>query len=333
MDTLALNMRCSYLPSLFSLRMSEVLMTRLTLKLFVVLVVLGGLNVAPESSQAAVLDYAGTHFDIGGTFFPGGAPPYVVVPWRSEISAKPMDIDGNNVYGSAGYALFATQFNWPNQGCCGSSVPVDSATYPNLIDLPSFISDSQFLVSNKVGGWGYALIDDPTLVNGYRDYNWGDTQDPPVDPPNSQSPYVKMGIIEGIDTLGNNPRDVPAGRWAFEIGANPPLIIRVGVMNDGLDAGQWTANEVLLAEFDGTDFSNAVSSGTVARNRYVDIHFFDIVGAQEGDQFAVLARASGDGWGGISGVTFDYIPEPSSTALVLIGMLATGSFWRTSARS
>src|SRR5690606_4911181 len=128
---------------------------------------------------------------------------------------KSHDIDGDNVYGSAGYALFATEFNWPSVSCCGASVAFDSATYPNLVELPSFIANTTNLTTNKVGGWNYALIDDPELVNGIRDYNWGDTQDPPVDPPHTQSPYVKMGIISGADIYGNSPADGPAGRWAF----------------------------------------------------------------------------------------------------------------------
>ena len=58
--------------------------------------------------------------------------------------------------------------------------PFASATHPNLVNLPSFVASSQALVSNKVGGWAYALVDDPTLVNGYRDYNWGMTQIAPA---------------------------------------------------------------------------------------------------------------------------------------------------------
>jgi len=273
-------------------------------------------------SQAASLSYVGSDFDIGGTFFPGGSAPYTVVPWRSETSSKAFDVDGNDVYGSAGYAMFATQFNWPNQGCCGASVAFDSATYPNLIELPSFVAGSQNLTTNKVGGWNYALVDDPELVNGFRDYNWGDNLSPPVDPPNSQSPYVKIGTVAGSDIYGNDPLSTPAGRWAFEIGPNPPEKIRVGIMTDGLDANHWAADEVLLAELEGSSFSNSVTSGSIDRNRFVDIHTFDIVDAQEGDQFAVLASAAPGGNGSISGVTFDYIPEPSGLILSLMGMFS-----------
>lgn len=292
-------------------------------------VVWGAAVLAAVDTRAAALTFAGSDSDIGGTFFPGGSAPYVVVPWRSEGIAKTRDLDGNNVYGSEGYAMFATQFNWPNQGCCGSAVPFASATYPNMISLPSYVAASQNLTANKVGGWNYALIDDPTLVNGYRDYNWGDSQVPPVNPPNSQSPYVKMGILDGNDIFGNNPKTsaIGAGRWAFSVGAGVPNRFRIGVMTDGLDAPDWAATEVLLHQVDANNaIIGTATTGTVTRNRFVDIHTFDIVGAQPGDTFAIFAKgpaAPFQGNGAISGVTFDGVPEPASAALVS-SLLAIG---------
>lgn len=278
------------------------------------------------TSAAGALSYPGSHYDMVN-LFPGGAPPYVVSPWRSEILVKPLDIDGNDVFGSDGYALFATQFNWPNQDCCGSVQGVNSATYPNLIDLPDYVSSSLFLVNNKVGGWNYALVDDPTLVNGYRDYNWGDTQVPPVSPLNSQSPYVKMGNIEGNDILGNDAKSGPngAGRWGFTLGSDVPSTIRVSVMSDGYDDIAWTATEVKLARVDNLGaILDIIGSGTLTRNRMVDMHTFDIVGGLPGENYAIFAKAtaSGLGQGAIAGVAFDSIPEPTSSALL---MAAAGS--------
>jgi hypothetical protein len=284
--------------------------------------------ICATGSYAASLTYVGSDFDIGGTFFSGGSPPYVVAPWRSNSTPKNFDIDGNNVYGSAGYAMFGTEFSYPTfPGCCGSSVPFASATHPNLVNLPSFVASSQALVSNKVGGWAYALVDDPTLVNGYRDYNWGLTQSPPRPGPD-QSPYVKIGILDGNDIYGNDPKTavLGAGRWAFTIGANPPSRFRVGVMTDGLDGNQWAATTVTLAQVQGTSILSSIGTGTLTRNRFIDIHTFDIVGAQAGDQFAFFAKASADGTGAISAITFDVVPEPSS--MILVGLsLVSGCGW------
>ena len=302
------------------------------------------LGLGSESAQAAALGYVGTQYDIGGTFFAGGGPAnnhsYTVVPWRTD-TPKTYDIDGNNVYGSDGYAMFGTEFQYPEAyPCCGSAVAPTSATHPNLISLPSYISGSQFLVdanNSKVGGWGYALVDDPRLVNGYRDYNWGDTQSPPANPLHSQSPYVKIGILEGTDMFGNSPRTsaVGAGRWAFTVGANPPARIRVGVMSDGLDANQWTSSEVLLHQVSGLSILNTATTGTIpigtsspnytpGINRFVDIHTFDIVGAQAGDTFAIFSKAFSNGQGGISAVTFDAVPEPTSALVAAIALAIGG---------
>ena len=284
--------------------------------------------VAAGRVEAVSYSYVGTDYDIGGTFYPGGTAPYVVAPWRSSDAAKAFDIDGNDVYGTAGYAMFATQFNYPNAGCCGSSVPFASATYPNLVSTPNWIAGTQNLTTNKVGGWGYALADDPTLTNGPRNYNWGQSLAPPV---NGQVPYVKIGILDGNDIFGNNPQSTPAGRWAFTVGANAPAVIRVGVMTDGLDATQWAASEVVLAEVSGSPTPSvvgSVSSGTVTRDRFIDIHTFDIVGAQPGDSFAIMARAASGGFGAISAVTFDVIPEPASIGIALTALGALVGFRR-----
>lgn len=274
------------------------------------------------TAAAATLGFVGSDSDIGGTFFPGAGPgdtgagpAYVVAPWRSSGVVKPLDVDGDNVYGTDGYAMFATQFQYPNAYAGGgASVAFDSATYPNRISLPSYVSGSQSLVANKVGGWGYALVDPPS-VTGAPDFNWGQTQTPPS---TNQREYVKIGILDGNDTMGNNPRTAPlgAGRWAFEVGAGAPSTFRVGVMTDGLDGTNWAATEVVLAQLSGNAVIGSATSGTLTRNRFIDIHSFDITGAQPGDTFAILAKASNDGFGAISAVTFDAIPEPATAGLL-----------------
>jgi hypothetical protein len=300
------------------------------------LAVLSVAALAATEVLAVSLSYTGSDYDIGGTFYPGGTPPehpYVVVPWRSNSTPKTVDLDGNNVYGSAGYAMFGTEFSYPNAfPCCGSAVPADSATHPNLISLPSYVSASQILTPNKVGGWSYALVDPPS-VNGARNFDWGQSQSPPVD---FQAEYVKIGILDGNDVFGNNPKSSTfgAGRWAFTVGAGVPNTFRVGVMTDGLDATDWAATEVLLHQIGaGNSIVQTATTTTVVRNRFVDIHTFDIVGAQPGDTFAIFAKgpmAPFQGNGAISAVTFDGVPEPASaglvaSALALGGLLVRGA--------
>ncbi|MGD9632932.1 MAG: hypothetical protein AB7G28_20835 [Pirellulales bacterium] len=304
----------------------------------VAIVAAGVLSTVVTPGRAATLGYSGSDYDIGGTFFPGGTPPdhpYVVVPWRSNSTPKTVDLDGNNVYGSAGYAMFGTEFQYPNAfPCCGSAVPADSATHPNLISLPSFVTASQILTPNKVGGWTYALVDPPS-VNGARDFNWGQSQSPPTE---FQAEYVKIGILDGNDVFGNNPKTAAtgAGRWAFTVGAGVPNKFRIGVMTDGLDDTVWAATEVLLHQIGaGNSIIQTATTSSVVRNRFVDIHTFDIVGAQPGDTFAIFAKATPNpfaGNGAISAVTFDLVPEPASAGL-LASLLAIGGFFTRGRRS
>ncbi|WP_231956349.1 PEP-CTERM sorting domain-containing protein [Posidoniimonas polymericola] len=267
-------------------------------------------------AQAANLGYTGTHFDIV-PLFPGGGPAdvnaYVVAGWRANDVAKPLDVDGDNVYGSAGYAMFGTRFDYPNANLQGGNAfvnPTDNSVFPNLVDLPSWVSGSQIHASRKAGGWAYALIDDPQLTNGVRAYSWGLSQTPAS---TFQPPYVKLGVLDGNSTsTGADPTVAPAERWSFTVGANAPASFRVGVMTDGLDSTNWAPSEVIMQQVNGTA---TATTGTVAKNRFVDMHLFDVTGAQAGDEFVFLAYNPGGGSAGVSGFSFDYVPEPASLAL------------------
>ena len=270
-------------------------------------------------AQAVSLSYVGTDYDLTN-LFPGGSTPYVVVPWRSDYHLKPLDGDGNNVYGSAGYALFGTRFDYPNANATGGNAfvnPTDNSVYPNIINLPSFVSGSQILSSRKAGGWAYSLIDDPQQTNGARNWAWGDTQTPPS---SGQAPYVKMGILDGNGTITNNaPATAPSERWAFEVGAGAPAKFRVSVMTDGLDSTMWAPTEVLMQQTSGGGLIGApVTTGTVTRNRFVDMHVFEIDGAQAGEQFIFMVRGQSGGSAGVAGFAFDVVvPEPATAGMAL----------------
>lgn len=170
-----------------------------------------------DEARAVSLSYVGSDYDLTD-LYPGGSTPYVVAPWRSDYHVKPLDADGNNVYGSAGYALFGTRFDYPNANATGGNAfvnPTDDAVYPNMINLPSFVSGSQILSSRKAGGWAYALIDDPQLTNGIRDWNWGDAQTPAS---SGQAPYVKLGILDGPERSRETiPRWRPLSDGTFKL--------------------------------------------------------------------------------------------------------------------
>ncbi|WP_425400486.1 PEP-CTERM sorting domain-containing protein [Aeoliella sp.] len=298
-----------------------------------VLATLAAVVLAPGAS-ALTMSYAGTQYDVGGTFFPGGGPAdvqnYHVAGWRGNDVAKTLDLDGNDVYGSAGYALFGTRFDYPNANATGGNAfvnPTDNSVYPNIIDLPSWVAGHQILSSRKAGGWAYALIDDPQLTNGARDFNWGASQIPAS---TFQAPYVKLGVLDGTGIVTqNDPTVAPAERWGFALGPDAPSKIRVGVMTDGLDSEFWAPSEVLMQHtIGGVPMGAPVSTGTVAKNRFIDMHFFDIIDGQAGDEFVFLASNPGGGSAGIAGFTFEAIPEPSTLAIVGVAMFGGAALWR-----
>jgi len=286
-----------------------------------------------NTGRAVTLDFAGSQFDLTN-FFPNGAtPPCCIVPWRSDSENNTFAVSNevpNRYYGTAGYALFATRFDYPDQNLGYTSTvedPFFSANdfFIDMISLPSFVADSQILSTHKAAGWAYALIDDPVLQHGYREWTFDGVNYPPAQGPcpgpecnvTGGIPYVKLGILTGNDILGNDPDDVPTARWGFEVGEGTPAAFRVGVMTDGLDADHFAAAEVFLSHIVNDMPVATISSGQIARNRFVDMHFFDITGAQPGDQFVFSAmKGAGDpdfADAGISGFSFDILPTSAGT--------------------
>jgi hypothetical protein len=290
---------------------------------------LATIMMATPSALATGLVFTGSQYDIGGTFFAGGGPAnanaYVVVPWRTSSTANvysAVSDAGQQYYGRDGYALFGTRFDYPDANATGgtSAAPSDTffpLVFPNLIDLPDFVTDSQILASRVVGGWGFALIDDPTQTAGIRDWAWGESQSPQSF---GQVPYVKLGLLDGWDQFGNdpanpNPTALPAGRWGFEVGADTPAAFRLGVMADGTDNPNFIPKEIFLARVSslaGGAVLDFVSTGLISANRFVDMHFFDITDAQPGDKFAIGVKAKDGslsfGNSGLSGFSFDVLP-------------------------
>jgi hypothetical protein len=285
------------------------------------------------------ISFLATQYDVGGTFFPTYSyPQNSIVPWRSDDESNLYSTSsdsGERYYGRDGYALFATRFDFPNADVHPSSMPpggvfanaflpiTGSPDYPNIMCLPNFVSGSQIYSTRMAGGWAYALIDDPRMQAGIRHWTFDGINYPPADGTNHTGvvPYVKLGVLDGNDTITNaNPQSAPAARWGFQVGPNVPSNFRVGVMTDGLDGTQFAPGEVFLTRLVNNVPQTTVSSGPLTRNRYVDLHFFDIVDAQPGDQFLFSAKAAvGGETAAVAGFSFDVITPFTGSQIDLDG--------------
>lgn len=278
-----------------------------------------------SSAGATTLNFVGSQANLDNGFFPGGSLPYVTAYWRSDDFFNTYAVSAeapNRYYGTSGYALFATTFTYPNanQEPGNPNLPTDgsNATFPNIISTPSWISSYQPLATRMAGGFGYSLIDDPRLQHGVRHWTFDGTNYPDAGsgaPVTGQNPYVKMGYLDGWDIFGNNPTEEPTGRWAFTVGAGAPSSFRIGVMTGGGDSENFAPAEVYLQQFNGTTpIGTPLGSGQLSgdlKDRFVDMHFFDIVDAQPGDTFAIGVMAGPNSFGnaGVAGISFDALTE------------------------
>ena len=216
-----------------------------------------------------------------------------VSSWSSTSAAKTLDIDGNNFYGSNGYA-------WMNNSGSGGVAGVfDSLTAVS----PSYTGSITYSgagpgVSGSFSGAGDRL--DPTGVTptnvGYAGANVGGN----------------VSTLQSLFTYTMN-RDMVAGET-----------IRVGITLDSLATGVIGADSLSLSA------GGVAAASGLNRNSSLDMYFFDVTGLVSGDTIQILgakaADSSGSGYNAITigGVTFDsvVVPEPSSALLGGLGLLA-----------
>lgn len=265
------------------------------------------------------LHFVGSHYDVGGTFYPGyNFPQSSIVPWRtdSKYNEKDSDRDGDDYYGTAGYILFATRFDFPNANPpdTGNSQlsaegsardPTGHSEFPNIVAVPEFVRDWKVLAPRMLGGFSYAIVDDPRSQHGPRLWTFDGEKypDPKSGKVTGVVPFVKLGVLDGPYLPQDDPQRMNSSdRWSFTVGGYVPRSFRLGVITDGLDGSQIAPGEITLRRTGG----KSIGTGQLNRNRFVDIHFFDIEYAHPGDEFVVSATPGSDGVGaGISGATFD----------------------------
>lgn len=235
--------------------------------------VCGGVLVSTNCVQASIITAAGQHLAVGSGL-------------RTTTVPKPLDPDGDNAYGTAGWEFF---------GVGGGNNEGPGFENAALIGLPSFVSD----VAAVPGGagffaayFGYSMIDDPRLPIG-------------VSVPD---------VISGLAYVAPAPQGSEQPLFRIVIGENAPAF-RIGfLVNQEVGFRQYPSQIRL---------QSGVSSATIsvdfnATLGQLDMYFFDVVGAAAGEVIDVFATAgSNRNIIAVSGITFDVIPAPGA-----VGMLA-----------
>jgi len=219
--------------------------------------------------------------------------------WRTPSIVKPLDIDGDNIYGSAGY--FLVRFNSPASSTALSTV---NGTNGTLNTLPAFLTVTSVPGTGPDRMFGAkAPIDDPNNVGGadvatgvaYRNTGFSNT-----DP----EPYLTL-------TIGP---DVPATGF------------RLGVLTDNSGIND-PPTSVTLAQSSGSGSDTQSYLSAYAGAQQPDWYFFDILGAQSGDTFLLSFGNRTVGFKPtVAGLTLDVVPEPGGASLCALGI--AGVLWR-----
>jgi len=241
------------------------------------------------AAHAAVITSVGSHLGLGN---PAAAnTPNAAAGWRTASVAKPLDIDGDNVYGSLGYVLFNPK-TYPDTGL-GQNTPLFNAA----ISLPAYLSVAA-TGANLSYNANYTTIDDPANPAG--------------------SP-----IYSGIGYQFNVSSSAESSLFSvtFATGTPTGATYRIGIFVDNIGPLDSAPVGLRITGASG-DSGLVVKPQGVQVNNY---YFFDIQNVAAGDVFEIIGKRANTGTGavGLGGLTFDAIglPEPASAALLALGAM------------
>ncbi len=260
------------------------------------------------SAQAAAITYVNQDFNndrVRGwrTIGSGGGP-------------KTLDLDGDDIYGTAGYLMFATLAQ-PQTGFTN--------VFPNPNNL--YTLDTTATGGGGAGNRLTSLNSLPagvSIANGWLAPNEGLSADfyPLIDNPLGGDD-VRVGFARR--NTNNAPNGINGEFFDITLGAdtpgvgNPDAVLRLGVyLHNDTNAG--VADFVRLQQ-DGV--TNTGFNENFAGDFGSTIMFYDITNYQAGDVISVYVQGRDtSNLVAVSGLTFDVlIPEPASLALLAAGGL------------
>jgi hypothetical protein len=248
-----------------------------------------------ERASAATVQFVGSETGLLGI---GNS----VQNWSNSGVAKEWNVSTSEVYGSSGYIQIRpgpTSVYQPSVAD-GNNLGVGAGTNPTLLSSPSFIS-------SVTGGAG-----DFINLGGYADFRG----------PDGSAFYRQGALVVTVNGGPYSPEGIPSSHFgiAMHFTVNAGSYFRVGFAVDSMANGANSPDYVgLYSGSTGTKVSSLLT-----RDGNPDMAFFDI--DTRGDSLSTafdvgLWQKSGtQGVAGLSLVTFDAIPEPSTALLALVGM-------------
>lgn len=238
---------------------------------------------ASVSAQASTITFYGSDID-------GAA-----ADWRTTTTAKPVDVDGDDLYGTDGWATWI--------GVEGATkTPPSAYRESNLPDYVGSFSESSGV---DVARWGYAMIDDPTS--------------PPADMASSTL-SAWTGVVGGTHDLLSFTVDSDIENIDYFV---------MGVMADNLDNPVANSATFMLISSLGNSYEITLDA-TSGFNKTPDMYFFKVAGAVANEEFTLIGKSgSAPQYTTAAAVTWDSVavPEPS-TLMLLLGGLALLIFRR-----
>lgn len=206
---------------------------------------------------------------------------------RSQAGTKPLDVDRDDLYGSAGYYFFNIKDIVAHKGY----VPANANL---LFEKPKFLKESLGFPD------GLAASQGVFSVGGREEYL--DMIDPRARS-NGGASVIKSGVLT-YPLDAENPQGAKAGSEVeicrLALGNNLPTSgLRLGVFTDNADLPETVPAEIRVR-------INDVEARVATQSRDLDgdIYLFDIQRAREGDVIEIHLRVT-DKFASIGGITFD----------------------------
>ncbi|MEP2775545.1 MAG: PEP-CTERM sorting domain-containing protein [Luteolibacter sp.] len=226
--------------------------------------------------------------------------------FRSTGVAKTYDIGTtpDNAYGTAGYLVFGgANSDLNGQGFSGASTAQSNPSFATIAAGAQFLSVSR--------NTGYSNYDNPSLAISTTVADFG----------------------ASAIAIGNAKTGV--GAWnellTFTINGTAPSNFRLGIMagNEGTADGRWDPTGLRVSFAGGTATAITGLPNFTGAGNTTGMVFFDIAvtGGSTGTFSIESQRRATNGGSSIAGITFDAVPEPSSSAL-LLGSLGILMFFR-----